>query len=102
MKFSEWLGGGCCVMGVALMMLGSFLVPVNAPLWADPGFGGAPFPYGCTEAGTVCVGRSSGVPGTPSTGGGANPCYPEPGYQHLTCVCKMVPTESHRCLLQAQ
>ena len=40
MKFSDWLGRGCCVMGVALMMLGSFLVPVNAPLWADPGFPG--------------------------------------------------------------
>ncbi len=85
MKFSEWLGRGCCVMGVALMMLGSFLVPVNAPLWADPGFGG----HGYCDGDQTCATRSAVPGGTPTCSQGGNPCTPTSGQSVITrCECE--------------
>lgn len=46
MNLSELFGRCCCVLGIAMMMFGTFLVPVNAPAWADPGSGGVGAP-GC-------------------------------------------------------
>lgn len=35
MNVSELCGRCCCCLGIVLMMFGSFLVPVNAPVWGD-------------------------------------------------------------------
>ncbi len=60
MSLSDFLGRCCCGLGLVLMLFGSFLVPVNAPAWADPGNegegggGGAPICVNsiCAQCGT--------------------------------------------------
>jgi hypothetical protein len=93
------VGTGFCVMGVALMMLGSFLVPVNAPLWADSG-GGPGFHAQCI-GNEACESRK----GTPQNPGlcdnGGNPCAPDPNgggvVNRCECLNPPEPGVAHLC-----
>lgn len=96
MTVSNLFGRGCCVLGTVLMVIGSVLVPVNAPVWADDDPGTGTHQY--CDGNAACETRSGTplLPGLCAAGG--NPCTPTGQGGVTSCNCVNPPAPSaHLC-----